>query len=102
MKPDFGHKSAIAGGAFLDAWGDGPLMLRHAGKKWLFEFSEMFGPLLLTASGEASLRQPISEDHPFWAGFNLWSSSGRRCRAVRSKSKKLRFYLCHIPKGDPA
>ena len=98
MQPNFGHSSASGPGFHLDAWGDGPMVLRYRGKVWRFEFSEMFGPSLLTKENEVAVRQPMREDHPFWEAFNAWMNAGKKCRAVRKKrGKKLLHFHCHAP-----
>ena len=96
-QPNFGHNAHTSPGMFIDAWGDGPMRLRYKGKTWRFEFSQMFGPLLLNATGEVAKRQPEHEKHSFWEPFNKWLDGGKRCRAVRTKRGKLLFWLCHIP-----
>ncbi|MEM6500069.1 MAG: hypothetical protein AAF709_25595 [Pseudomonadota bacterium] len=96
-RPEFDHQPARIAGGFLDMWGDGPIVIRHAGKEWRFEFSVMFGPSLLTKQGEVAVRQPISDRHPFWDPFNRWMKAGKRCRAVRTKRGKLRFWLGYVP-----
>jgi hypothetical protein len=42
------------------------------GKVVHFDFDRRFGPLLTDAHGEPLKRQPVSENHPFWAPFNAW------------------------------
>lgn len=42
------------------------------GKRWRWDFSEMFGPTFLDHRGEPLTRQPMSERHPAWAPFNAW------------------------------
>lgn len=40
---------------------------------WRFDFSERFGPLLLSkTTGMPLKRQPDREDHPFWPAFEKW------------------------------
>jgi hypothetical protein len=64
----------------------------------MFDFSDMFGPLLLRKDDFTPLdKQPTDERHPFWAPFNRWLRAGKKCRAVRTNRGKLRFYLCHLP-----
>ena len=95
-----GHSFAHPSGLFIDAWGDGPLLIRDGARRWVFEFSEMFGPVLLDRRGrhyEPSERQPISPTHPFWSPFNRWNHSGRKCRPITSKRGRLIVYLCHVP-----
>ena len=94
--PNFGHHHSHGFGVFLDAWGDGPLLIRDGKREWLFEFSHMFGPLILRKSDLSPAdRQPIKEDDPFWRPFQRWMDGGRKCRAVRTKRGKLRFWVCH-------
>lgn len=97
----FGHHSAIVGGTFLDSWGSGPLLLRYGGRNWYFEFSDMFGPVLLRKTDlEPAAGQPVREDHPFWPGFNMWLHAGKKCRAIRNKQGRIRFHLCHVPREE--
>jgi hypothetical protein len=105
-QPNFGHHHGHAFGVHIDGWGDGPLLLRHGHREWFFEFSLMFGPVILRKRDmQPSDRQPIREDDPFWAPFQIWMKTGRKCRAVytprgRIKAqRKLSFWLCHVPKG---
>lgn len=86
-------------GVCLDSWGRGPLMLRDGKRVWWFEFSDMFGPLLLQAKPphEPLNNQPCAEDHPFWAPFNRWMRAGKRHRPIKTKRGRLRFYLCYAP-----
>jgi len=98
---EFGHTAINGPGFHMDIWGKGPLLIRHKGRKWLFEFSEMFGPSLLRRDGwTVSDRQPLTETHPFWAAFEAWRKGGMRHRAVKDKRGKLRLYVCHVPMGD--
>lgn len=99
--PSFGHHTTNARGVHLDAWGAGPLLIRSRRRRWWFEFSDMFGPLLLRPSDlEPSVRQPVSERDPFWVAFNAWMRAGRKCRAVRDKRGRLRFWVCHAPRRE--
>ena len=81
---DFGH--CFASGTFpderfhIDAWGTGPFFIRVLGKRYKFEDSDMFGPFLLNKDGSVSSKQPISERHPFWLGYQMWRNGGRRVR----------------------
>lgn len=96
-----GHAFAQVSGHFIDAWGDGPLLIRDGARRWVFEFSEMFGPVWLKRQGrhwEPANRQPIREDDPFWGPFERWNRSGRKCRPITSKRGLLLVYLCHTPK----
>ena len=97
----FGHHAINIAGAHIDAWGRGPLLLRYGGREWWFEFSEMFGPILLRKTDlEPAAGQPVDENDPFWAAFNAWTRAGRKHRAVRSKHGRLKFYLCHADRGE--
>ena len=99
--PSFDHHGLIAGGVCLDAWGGGPLLIRWGRRRWWFEFSEMFGPVLLRPSDlEPATVQPVSERDPFWAPFNAWMRAGRRCRAVKGRDKRVRFWVCHAPRRE--
>jgi hypothetical protein len=97
-----GHSFAHPSGLFIDAWGDGPLLIRDGARRWVFEFSERFGPVWLTRRGrhyEPAERQPLSPRDPFWSPFNRWNRSGRKCRPITSKRGRLILYLCHVPPG---
>lgn len=43
------------------------------GKRYYFEFSEMFGPSLTDREGNILKRQPMSANHPFWKPFEVWN-----------------------------
>lgn len=104
----FGHHGAFIGGAHLDAWGHGPLLLRYGGREWWFEFSDMFGPLLLRKGDlEPRATQPDDERHPFWEAFNAWTRAGRKHRPVRAPRSRItgkpgpvKFHLCHADRGE--
>ena len=99
MGDPFGHHHVRGAGVHVDFWGRGPLLLRHGNEEWWFEFSHMFGPLLLRATDlEPAKRQPAAEGHPFWKPFNTWFRKGGKRRAVRNKRGQVRFYPCHLPK----
>jgi len=80
----FGHHATTGKvdglGFHLDSWGSGPFYIRVNGKRYAFEDSDMFGPVLLNKDGSISERQPISERHPFWLGYQPWRNGGRRVR----------------------
>jgi len=95
-----GHSFAHPSGLFIDAWGDGPLLIRQDKRRWYFEFSEMFGPVWLERKGrhfDPSDKQPVSERDPFWSPFTRWNNAGRKCRPITTKRGRLIFYLCHVP-----
>lgn len=95
-----GHSFAVPSGLFIDAWGDGPLLIRDGERKWYFEYSEMFGPVWLNRTGEyfePSTRQPTRENDPFWLPFTRWIAAGRKCRPITTKRGRLIVYLCHVP-----
>lgn len=106
-QPNFGHHHGHAYGVHIDGWGDGPLLIRDGGREWFFEFSLMFGPVILRKRDmEPADRQPIREDDPFWTPFQRWMDGGRKCRAVYGRKsratgkRKLRFWLCHAPRKE--
>jgi len=41
------------------------------GRKWMWEFHEMFGPIFLRKDGEPKKHQP-GENHPVWKAFESW------------------------------
>lgn len=107
MHMAFGHHPINMGNAHLDCWGRGPLLLRYGGREWWFEFSDMFGPVLLRKSDmEPEQRQPDDPQHPFWEGFNAWTRAGRKHRPIRAKRSRVKnrapgvkFYICHVGRG---
>lgn len=100
-QPNFGHAYSSGFGVFIDSWGSGPLLIRYGERKWFFEFSDMFGPLLLSAKSKEPLdRQPTSDTDPFWDPFNRWMMAGKKCRAVRNSRGRVIFFLCHVPRYD--
>lgn len=108
MGKPFGHHPNFIGGAFIDTWGRGPLLLRYAGREWWFEFSDMFGPTLLRKTDlEPARRQPVCENDPFWAAFKAWTDAGRRHRPILSKRsvgdgrpRQVKFYLCYASRTN--
>ena len=95
-----GHSYAQLSGMFIDAWGDGPLLIRHGKRRWYFEFSKMFGPVWLKRDRQGhfdpSDKQPMDND-PFWGPFYRWHNAGCKCRPVTTKRGRLIFYVCHVP-----
>lgn len=100
IRMNSGHSFAQISGAFMDAWGDGPLLIRDGKRRWYFEFSEMFGPVWLTRKGrhfDVSDKQPVSESDPFWSPFSRWMSADRKCRPITTRRGRLIVYLCYVP-----
>jgi hypothetical protein len=54
---------------FFRDYGEG---LDRYGRRWRWDFSEMFGPLFVDAKGEPLKVQPMSERHAAWEPFNKW------------------------------
>jgi hypothetical protein len=77
MTKEFGHFSAAASGAYIDAWGAGPFTIRVAGKTFRFEDSDRFGPYLVSKDGDILDKQP-REGAPFWRAHRIWVRQGRR------------------------
>jgi hypothetical protein len=69
---DFGHHGFRVGNAFMDSWGAGPFTVGTDKKKWTFEFSDRFGPLLIGKDGMPLDQQPMLERDPFWIPFRGW------------------------------
>lgn len=67
--------------AHIDTWGAGPFVICINGKRYWFTDSDMFGPLLESASGRVLDRQP-GEKSPFWTAYTMWRKGGRRCRSL--------------------
>lgn len=57
------------------------------GKRYYFEFSEMFGPTLTDKHGNILKRQPVSPNHPFWKPFNVWLQQRIRLQYLRTEGK---------------
>ncbi len=109
MTDPFGHHGARTQSAFIDSFGRGPLLLRYDGQDWWFEFSKMFGPQLLRKSDlEPCVRQPTSDNHPFWPAFLAWQKGGYRHRPVfssgrgKNRVRRLRFYICFAARAQEA
>lgn len=99
-----GHDATNIGATHIDTFGLGPMMIRENNQEWFFEFSVRFGPLLLRRDGPThfivAAKQPILVTHPFWRPFKRWMDAGRKVRAIKTKQGRVRFYLCHTPKGN--
>lgn len=68
-------------------WGP-VLRLEDGGKVWFFEFSERFGPSLVSGRTEKTLEtQPVSPRHPFWRPFELWLKQGKRTEVVSGEER---------------
>lgn len=48
------------------------------GKPVQFDFSELFGPLVVDTEGQPTDKQPGGERDPFWAPFNAWLIEWRK------------------------
>ncbi|MDR3495344.1 MAG: hypothetical protein P4L82_12155 [Ancalomicrobiaceae bacterium] len=77
---EFGHTFGNVSGDHFDAWGAGPFEIIADGKRWRFEDSDRFGPLIIDQNGDPLLQQP-KERSPFWAAHAQWVASGRRVAA---------------------
>lgn len=70
--------------AFLDSFVDATDSVVGAnGKRYYFEFHEMFGPTLTDKKGNILKRQPMNERHPFWKPFNEWNLKRIKLRHSR-------------------
>lgn len=74
---DFGHFWHNSDELCIDAWGAGPFVIEVGDKRYTFEDSDRFGPLLVRKNGSPLDNQP-GERHPFWIGYNPWRRQGRR------------------------
>jgi hypothetical protein len=74
---EFGHKGFIAGGFCIDSWGAGPFVMIVGLKKYRFEDSDRFGPLIVNKDGREAAIQP-AERSAFWAYHRAWKAQGRR------------------------
>jgi hypothetical protein len=74
---EFGHFGTITAGMCLDTWGAGPFVIEVGDRRFTFEDSDRFGPLLLRRDGMPLDRQP-GERHVFWRGYTPWRHQGRR------------------------
>lgn len=52
------------------------------GKRWRFEQTRMFGPILLRSDGEPAARQPGPRS-PFWAAYQRWQDQQQRPPIMR-------------------
>lgn len=76
---EFGHIYVSAGDAHLDQWGAGPFNIHFAGRVFLFEDSDRFGPVPLKKNGW-EVRDPgrFGEKSPFWYAWQKWRDQGRQ------------------------
>ncbi len=77
---EFGHTGIVGNGICIDSWGAGPFVIAVGKKKWRFEDSDRFGPLLISARDE-----PLSNPYPpersrFWRAHRIWKRQGRRTK----------------------
>lgn len=63
------------GPGYVLSCGGETLKIRVGGRVDLFEMSERFGPLRLTAGGETHGRQWAERD-AFWSAFEAWRKGG--------------------------
>lgn len=82
--------------SFVDR-ADQVVMVR--GRKVRFDFSELFGPLLLDDEGNPLKKQPISERDPFWPPFNAWLAEYRK---VEPRAPPPLGKTDHLDKRTPA
>jgi hypothetical protein len=75
---EFGHEAINLGGFHVDAWGAGPFLIRIAGREYLFEDSDRFGPQLITKKGDLRKNPVPHEKSIFWRAYELWRDQGRR------------------------
>lgn len=73
---DFGHVGIIGKGFCVDKWGVGPFILYANGKKYRFEDSDMFGPVVIKVNGDPTKNQPGVRS-PFWDRYKLWRDQNR-------------------------
>lgn len=55
--------------------------VRVKGRKVYFDYDERFGPLVTDKDGQPLAKQPIAENHPFWAPFMRWLADYNRSKA---------------------
>jgi hypothetical protein len=98
---DFGHYAFGVGGVRFDVWGAGPYLIRAGRRRWFFEFSDRFGPVILRASDmEPADRQPIKESDPFWRPFQSWMKGGKKTRPIRNRKGLAIYSLCHYSREE--
>jgi hypothetical protein len=74
---EFGHSFANIAGAHIDTWFAGPFVIKDVfGKRYRFEDSDRFGPVVISKRGEALARQP-GQHSPFWHAWEFWKKQGR-------------------------
>jgi hypothetical protein len=57
------------------------------GKRYYFEFHEMFGPTLTDKKGNVLKRQPMNANHPFWKPFEAWNQQRSKLRYTKAKGQ---------------
>lgn len=79
---DFGHIHTSSGDAHMDQWGAGPFKIEFAGRSYIFEDSDRFGPVPVKANGwEVKSPGYFGEKSPFWYAWRKWRDQGRRVDA---------------------
>lgn len=76
---DMGNKTRF----HLDAWGAGPFWIIVDRKRYVFEDSDMFGPLLLRKTDFMPAERQPGERHRFWVAYTMWRKAGRPLKTLR-------------------
>ena len=78
---EFGYAHAAFKNVYIDTWGAGPFKIELSvdGESFLFEDSDMFGPVPLEKNGW-EIREPgfFAESSHFWYAWERWKTQGRK------------------------
>lgn len=74
---EFGHHAAHMPRCFIDGWGAGPFVIEVCGKRFRFEDSDRFGPMLVDRNGDPLENYCPSSGSPFWYGHKRWVQARR-------------------------
>ncbi|MGZ8286128.1 MAG: hypothetical protein ACXW27_09050 [Allosphingosinicella sp.] len=62
----------------MGLWSRGPWWIKVAGKRWLFEFHGVCGPVVLYPATEEPMDRQPGARSPFWDAERLWREQGAR------------------------
>ena len=78
---EFGHIVTTGRGIFADGWGVGPFVITARGKRYCFEDSDRFGPMLVDPKTGDPTGEMIPARSPFWKAWERWKAEGRQTQA---------------------
>ena len=82
---------------FVDSWGSGPFLITVAGKRYCFEDSDRFGPILIDKMSLNPMNAVIPSKSPFWRAYERWRDEGRQTiegKPIGTRRASHRAYYC--------